>query len=513
MNDKIRKIIFVVAVIALSAASSSIFGQGGFFGAIYTTLGDGQTVNQNVYPAKDLVYLNGGPQNQNAHGLPDGTYYFQVTNPSGSVLLSTDQAMCRQVLVVGGKMAGATGLCHHANATANDANGSQGVQLVPYDDTPNAGGEYKVWLIRQASTTSIAVDGIHINFLSSNAKTDNFKVLNFCQLNPTDPACQDLDEVTLSGHKFYDANGSTINEDEAPVEGIKIRVLVWYPESDPNADPADLDAIVLTDAGGNWTSGPVPAGSSYRVLEILPDPCADGSYWLQTAPVADINGFQGYTGTAFENVSGLDFGDICFTQGTGGFTLGFWSNKNGQKRMETGVISDVYVFYANGTAAQNTNCAGANINGINCDLAFLRRFNLRNTSQVKNNPNGLNYDPNSYSDFRTWLLSGNAINMAYMLSVQLSANSLDVRHRTLFDDTLVDGTGICNSNGTCLGLVTIGEVRQLANESLGDNGYTVTGDPHREDQEVLKNFLDAVNNNRLGFANDVPCGVCYIETK
>ena len=35
------------------------------------------------------VYINGGPQNEDTQGLPDGTYYFQVTNPSGAVLLST----------------------------------------------------------------------------------------------------------------------------------------------------------------------------------------------------------------------------------------------------------------------------------------------------------------------------------------------------------------------------------------------------------------------------------------
>ncbi|HKP68478.1 MAG TPA: hypothetical protein VJV05_04290 [Pyrinomonadaceae bacterium] len=502
------KLSLLLAVVALATVVPAL-GQGSFFGAIYTTKGDGTTVNQNVYDNKSDVFLNGGPQNQNSQGLPDGTYYFQVTAPSGALLLSSDLAECRQVQVIGGVMAGSVGpVCRHANATANDSNGSIGVQLVPYDDTTNAGGEYKVWLIRQASTTTVAPDGVHINFLNSNAKTDNFKIRNLCEVDPKNPACQDLDAVTLSGHKFYDANGNSINDSEAPVEGIRIHILVWYPGSDTSG-PANEDAIVETDASGDWTYGDIPAGSVYRVSEILPDGCEPGSYWLQTAPVADNQGFQGYTGTAFTNVTGLDFGDICFTQGTGGFTLGFWSNKNGQRRMETGGIADVFVFYADGTAQQNAGCGAANTNGMNCDLAFLRRFNLRNTSLMKNSPNGSHFDPATYTQFREWLLNGNAINMAYMLSVQLSANSLNVRHETLFDDTLVDGTGICNSAGTCLGLITIGEVRQMANESLGNFGFTVTGDAHREDQEVLKNFLDAVNNNRLGFANDVPCGVCY----
>jgi len=152
-------------------------------------------------------------------------------------------------------------------------------------------------------------------------------------------------------------------------------------------------------------------------------------------------------------------------------------------------------------------------NGMNGDLLFLRNLNLRNTSLVANNPNGNAYDPTSYNSgptgFRTWLLNGNAVNMAYMLSVQLSATSLDVRHKFLSDSTIVDARGVCNSAGTCLGITTIGTVRVNADLSLASNGFTVSGDTHRADQELLKNFLDAVNNNRLAFGHAGPCGACY----
>ena len=60
-------------------------------GAIWTTLSDGTEVNGNIYDAKEDVYLNGGPgkgAGSNAPGLPDGTYIFMVTNPSGKTLLS-----------------------------------------------------------------------------------------------------------------------------------------------------------------------------------------------------------------------------------------------------------------------------------------------------------------------------------------------------------------------------------------------------------------------------------------
>ncbi|MDP9263797.1 MAG: hypothetical protein M3O85_05695 [Acidobacteriota bacterium] len=159
----------VMALVGVAAAAQ-------FFGAIFTTNFDGTTVNGNIYQAKKDVYLNGGPQNLHANGLPDGTYYFQVTDPSGAVLLSTDPAACRQVTVSGGKMAGASGPCPHANGAFNPANGTTPVQLIPFNDTPNPGGEYKAWLIKKAAAT-VGEDGITLSFSNSDSKTDNFKVV------------------------------------------------------------------------------------------------------------------------------------------------------------------------------------------------------------------------------------------------------------------------------------------------------------------------------------------------
>src|SRR5262245_13171603 len=68
-------------------------------GAIFTTLPNGQRVNYNIYAAKPDVYLDGGPGDQapiTAAGLPEGRYVFQVTDPSGKVLLSVDPAGCRR---------------------------------------------------------------------------------------------------------------------------------------------------------------------------------------------------------------------------------------------------------------------------------------------------------------------------------------------------------------------------------------------------------------------------------
>lgn len=163
-------VLFVSALfIYVNTASAALSG------AIYTTTKDGTVVNKNIYGSTGDVYLSGGPQNLNASGLPDGTYYFQVTDPSGKTLLSTDNAVCRQLKVTGGRVAGATGPCGHANGTFDSANGTLPVQLAPFSKTPNNGNEYKAWVVPVGSATISGSDPKVLNFSNSNSKTDNFK--------------------------------------------------------------------------------------------------------------------------------------------------------------------------------------------------------------------------------------------------------------------------------------------------------------------------------------------------
>ena len=305
---KSRTIIVLFALAAMSAASVYVFQNkalaAGFNGAIYTTTFEGQSVNENTYSSKDAVYISGGPQNVNANGLPDGTYYFQVTDPSGATLLSTDLAECRQLLVAFGKVAAAEGpSCQHSTGIPNSSNGSVPVKLAPFGDTPNSGSEYKVWLIRQGSGTSIAADGMHINFTPNNAKTDNFKVVFV--------PCQNCSPTSLlAGRKYYDANANALfDEGEVPVEGVQILVIA-----------GSTITVVTTDESGIW-SFTAPTGVDYIAGEFLPFTGPDGepgSYWQQTAPVADVEGFQGYRGTVNGDQIGLNFGNVCFIPQAGG---------------------------------------------------------------------------------------------------------------------------------------------------------------------------------------------------
>jgi hypothetical protein len=147
-------------------------------GAIFTTDVTGEPVNLNHYAAKEDVYLNGGPginAPDDAAGLPAGTYYFQVTDPSGKTLLSTDAIACRQFTVdASGVITGVTGPCPHATG-ADGEDGGATVQLFPYLDTPNNGGVYKVW-VTPIDDLDCAAPGNKHCFVPHHSKTDNFKV-------------------------------------------------------------------------------------------------------------------------------------------------------------------------------------------------------------------------------------------------------------------------------------------------------------------------------------------------
>src|SRR5260370_26188626 len=130
----------VLATVLSLALSHGIARADPLSGAIFTTVADGSEVNFNIYPSKYAVYLDGGPgpgAAQGAAGLPDGTYVFQVTIPSGKTLLSTDPAGCRQFIVLNGIITSVQPSidfgCAHVTGVDID-HGAITVQLMPYLD-------------------------------------------------------------------------------------------------------------------------------------------------------------------------------------------------------------------------------------------------------------------------------------------------------------------------------------------------------------------------------------------
>jgi hypothetical protein len=155
------------------------------------------------------------------------------------------------------------------------------------------------------------------------------------------------------------------------------------------------------------------------------------------------------------------FGNVCLGAG-GGHTLGFWSNKNGQKlidQTDIDALNALHLVYGDGS----------------------------------------NFVYTAYTTYRNWLLGANATNMAYMLSAQLAAMQLNVLNG------FVDGTALVYDG---VGFVTVNALIAAAEAALTSDNITLAGDPNRAAQEALKNALDDANNN-LNFVQATPCAFSF----
>jgi hypothetical protein len=175
-------------------------------GAIFTTDQRGNVVNGNAHYLSKCgvtgVYLDGGPGPNSpptAASLPDGDYFFQVTDASGKTLLSTDPVSNRCISVANGVITGNCPTGTHATYVEADQ-GSIGARTVelcaapdaPFLNTPNSSGVYKVWVTPAGDGTlkgggffgdptrvtndCSGVRGCFHGFIASRSKTDTFKV-------------------------------------------------------------------------------------------------------------------------------------------------------------------------------------------------------------------------------------------------------------------------------------------------------------------------------------------------
>lgn len=255
----------------------------------------------------------------------------------------------------------------------------------------------------------------------------------------------------IPAFKFYDANADGIyNEGDSPIKGWKIEIY----------DESGLVDTEYTDENGEVLFT-VPFGD-YTVKEGIPvEKC-----WVATTLTE-----QPVSVERKETSERVEFGNLCLGCG-GGKTLGFWSNKNGQK-----------LFLG------NNNGAGS--------IAMLNALNLKDGA-------GADADFTAYDAFRTWLLGGKAANMAYMLSVQLAAMELNVYAGDVDGDALLHVPGLAGFPGFSDGFATVNEVMNAANAELGIHSTALGGDAWRGYQEALKDALDRANNN-LSFVQDKKC--------
>jgi len=262
------------ALVATAIVALPAFAAAPLPGAIFTTDSTCTEVNLNIYGDKGDVYLDGGPSHPGAAGLPDGSYYVQVTEPDGDLLgTSVGSGNDTPVSVTDGEF----NACYQLSAILIQASdGSPG-----YDTTTNPGGEYKVWVSNESS------------FTNNSTKTDNFKVDTE---NPNPPTAK------LHVRKFYDANANGLNDDGQLINGWKTRI-------QDNIDYIRFTPVDIT-----------IAPDEYTVTEFMPIE----ANWQQTTPNSVM------VSLANNDNKTVEFGNLCTGAG-GGLTLGFWSNPNGQK--------------------------------------------------------------------------------------------------------------------------------------------------------------------------------------
>jgi hypothetical protein len=430
--------------------------------ALQTTLQDGTIVNFNVKPATscDAIYITGGAQNLTSAGIsPSGTYYFQVTDPSGNSILSTDVVTDRTLNVnSNGRITGSTGT--HPNGAFNPANGETTVLLWPFLQTPNNGGVYKAWISTDPT------------FTNSTTKTDNFKCIQPggpppCDPN-VDPTCQEPPpNVDILGTKFYDANANGVQD--AGETGIDN----WLISVAPNAqDGSGNDTISCTYTSGNPLGQydfSVDLNTSFTITEA--DALTPTTWHHTTATSGQVNSGDG----TVDPVQGPNFGNVCLGGNGGGLTLGFWSNNNGQAILKNSGYSSFNV-----------------LNGLNLVNATGTHVTFALSST-------------GYSAFRSWLLGANATNMAYMLSAQLAAMELNVFYNKVNGSANVfSGLPVpdCFSGAgevapTASGFIRLSDLMNDANLELSATGgnYTVASGTQRSCEDYKKTALDSANNN------------------
>src|SRR5438093_6597645 len=208
MKSNKQKCIWI-AFIAVLAFCSNLRAAPPLPGAIFTTDSTCTEVNQNIFDNKEDVYVDGGPAHPGAAGLPDGSYCVQVTDPSGQTVLGKSDPAA--VTVVGGEFV----QCYQLTSILKTA--SSGFTISGFDDTPNPGGEYKVWVSTDC------------DFINNSTKTDNFQVRS---TNPTPtptptatPSPTPCPKGWACVNAFYDANANGIEDNgEQEITGWQFRV-------------------------------------------------------------------------------------------------------------------------------------------------------------------------------------------------------------------------------------------------------------------------------------------------
>jgi hypothetical protein len=143
-----RKVLATVAPAVVVLGLGAAIAAQGNSGNVFVTTSAGVVPEGGLFASVQAPYLNAGPRgnakcSSSSGGLADGEYYFQVTDPSGRMLLSSDAVQDRSFRVAGGRIVSVSNSHGSASGRCSDFL----VQLFPFATTPNREGDYKLWIV------------------------------------------------------------------------------------------------------------------------------------------------------------------------------------------------------------------------------------------------------------------------------------------------------------------------------------------------------------------------------
>jgi hypothetical protein len=229
------------------------------FGSIAPVTVDGSP--QQVFTRRGDVFFGVGPLAkpcQFAAFIADGNYYFQVTDASGTKLLSTDPVSERTVTVKSGVVALFGGTAH-ATGTHLTACGSLPVALAPYDDAGPRDALYVVWLTPVAAfdgspsqVDQVCGAGCFHGFNADASLTAAFRVEDKASCDPS---------FCASGFAFNDSNGNGVRDSGEPgLDGVPVRV--------ESASGLVLTGVTAPD--GSFEICGLTSGQDFRVTSPAP---------------------------------------------------------------------------------------------------------------------------------------------------------------------------------------------------------------------------------------------------
>jgi hypothetical protein len=400
--------------------------------------------------------------------------------------------------VANGNCAGSRVISRTWTATDNCGNSSSCVQTISVSDmtpptihcpaavTANGSGACCVSMNLGTATASDDCSGVTI----TNDAPSQFCVGNTTVTWTATDGCGNSSTCTqgvkvlgqICATKFYDANANGVQDDgEVGVAGWLITV----------SGAASFSGT--TDSHGRVCFD-VPVGA-YTVSEAS----ASETNWVHTTATSCP-----VTIDSTHCSSSCSFGNYCFKAPSNGFTLGWWTNMNGQSML----------------AAVDPAWRTV-INDLNLVNASGQPFSVPTTGSFSA----------AYALFKPWLKGATATNMAYMLSAQLAATSLDVNYAGLSDTTgVVVPGGVKTGGNVCIvpylssaqaitcgtspllaltstagsascgcasndAVVTVADLRARANCLLAAYPIASSAGTPRTYEECVKDILDMINNN------------------